>query len=194
MAHLIIDNTFQSPYFIFIKCDKHNYDYVLTKLNLQNWEEVENKNLKETFDSDNRHFYTTWKDGWLHIMDDWYYTLWFDNDLKNRLKNLSNEFDIFSCSVGDSDSSFDFRLWKNAKLIREFVVEDPKHNGGKITKDLGVKLPGEVSSYKKHDAFDLVISIAKKQGISINHLLTDIKGFRSQEVETEKFIFNDNKF
>ena len=70
-------------------------------------------------------------------MDDWLYTLWFDKEVKVKIENLSKEFDIFCCSVGDTDNSFDFVFYQNGIKKREYVVEDPFFNGGNVVKNLG---------------------------------------------------------
>ncbi|GAB5532510.1 MAG: hypothetical protein Roseis3KO_42870 [Roseivirga sp.] len=125
-------------------------------------------------------------------MDDPMYSLWFDKEIRDRLKALSQEFDIFSCSVGDIDASYDFRYYQKGKITREFVVEDPKMNGGKIVTDSGSPLPGE--KVIKKDQLEKVLHIARSLGITVKHNLSDIRCYERPELASEKFIFNEDEY
>lgn len=191
---MIINNTFDSPYFIFIKTSQDKIDLILEKLELLNWTALNSVVNDGLIESENRHFFVTWIDGWFHIMDDWNYTLWFDSGLIQRIQNLSNLFEIFTCSIGDCDYSFDFRLFKDGEIKREFVVEDPNINGGVVTKNFGDKLQGEEEALEKKDILERVISIAQNIGITTNYNLDKIRAYWRAEFESEKFIFDETEY
>ena len=136
-------NSFHSPFSIFIRPGVEEYGKILDKRELNHWNTLDQTEFDSALESSNRHFYTTWIDGWLHIMDDWMYTLWLDKELTHKMLNLSKEFDVFTCSVGDIDHSFAFHFMKKGEYIREFVVEDPEFNGGEVRRNIGVRLAGE---------------------------------------------------
>jgi hypothetical protein len=127
-------------------------------------------------------------------MDDWNYTLWSDLGLRELLLELSEDFKVFTCSVGDSDSSFDFRLFISGELVREYVVEDPEFKGGQIVINRGTPLQGEVDSLKQIHIENKILSIARNQDISTNHSIDQITGYSREELEHEKFYFDENEY
>lgn len=141
-----------------------------------------------------RYLYITEDENWKHLMDDWLYTLWFDKKAKLKIENLSNEFDIFCCSVGDSDSSFDFVFYQNGIKKREYFVEDPFLNGGKVIKNLGEVFEVEEIALLKKDQFKKVLLIADSLGINIKHNLEKIRCHGRLEKESEKFAFNEDEY
>ena len=42
------------------------------------------------------------------VADDWHYTLWHMPSTRPALQALGRGCDVFACSVGDCDRSFDF--------------------------------------------------------------------------------------
>ena len=107
---------------------------------------------------------------------------------------LNKEFEIFACSIGDSDDSFDIRLYKNGKMVREVVVEDTKYNGGQISVNRGRPLEGERESLKLQGITQRVIAIATHMGINTNHKLEEIKAFYRNQAASEGFQFNDDEY
>ena len=110
---------------------------------------------------------------WIHIMDNWLYSLWQSDDFQHRVDKLGEKYDIFYCSVGDSDDGFDFTYYENGKLRRKYLVSD-YFTHLEITQNIGNPLPFEEDNLKKLDELGKVISIAKSIGIEINHKLENI--------------------
>lgn len=189
----LINGTFYSHLYIFIKggfrlSDKEiikaldAIDYQLTKLG----------KLEEA--GDNRYLHLTEDAHWAHLMDDLVGTLLFNQQLQERLSWLSKDFDVFCWSVGDIDDSFDFRYYQNGSVIREYVVEDPKFNGGKITRNSGRPLAGEKDGLAKKDSLEKVLTIASSLGINLKHDLSKIRCYERPELASEQFVFNEDEY
>jgi hypothetical protein len=116
------------------------------------------------------HFLHITDDGrWLHIADDWLYTQWHSKTIRDRIAKLASKHDIFTCSVGDADYSFDFDFYQGGILVRRYVVEDPNYNGGSVTEDFGEPLPGEAAAFEHADLAMRVLDVARSVGVSIDH-------------------------
>lgn len=193
----LIKNSFLTPYFIFIKDKSKLSDKdLLERLELKNYQLITDKDEKKTGGekTDKRYLYITEDENWKHLMDDWLYTLWFDKEAKLKIKNLSKEFDIFCCSIGESDSSFDFVFYQNGIIKREYIVEDPFLNGGKVVKNLGEAFDIEEIALSKKDQFEKVLSIADSLGINIKHNLDKIRCYGRLEKESENFVFKEDEY
>ena len=193
----LINKSFLSPFFIFIKDNsKLNDKELLNKFDLNDYQLITDNNEKkiEGKNPNKRYLYITEDRNWKHLMDDWLYTLWHNKTIKLRIKALSNEFDIFCCSVGDCDDSFDFIYYQNGIETREYIVEDPDFNGGQVAKDFGKAFEVEKIALAKEDQFEKVLSIARSLGINTNHNLSKIRCYGRLEKESEKFIFNEGKY
>jgi len=81
---------------------------------------------------------------WVHIADDFRYTLWQSPKTAEVVEELSRSYDVFRCSIGDIDESFEFEYYQNGNLIRKFTFE---HNVLErteiVTVDIGQRLTGE---------------------------------------------------
>ncbi len=81
---------------------------------------------------------------WVHIADDFRYTLWQSPKTAKVVEELSRSYDVFRCSVGDIDDLFEFEYYQNGNLIRKLTFE---HNVFEktqiITVDIGQRLTGE---------------------------------------------------
>ncbi|MBE2225625.1 MAG: hypothetical protein IAF02_29075 [Anaerolineae bacterium] len=94
---------------------------------------------------------------WTHIADDFRYTLWHNPKTDEAIAKLSQSYDLFHCSIGDIDNSFDFAYYRNSKLVRRFVFENDVFKKTEIvTENIGAKLLGEPESFEdlKSAAFD----------------------------------------
>ena len=191
LKNIIRNKVFDSPFYIFINSEKDETKHILEVLGLDKWNLIVNNNFDNFFKSPNKHFYTTWIDGWFHIMDDWNYSLWHDKTLSSNLQKLSQQYRIFTCSIGDIDESFDFRLYDKGELQREYVVEDFKLNGGEVIRNLGKPLKGETEALKIRDLSDKVIRIAQSIGINTLHRPDQISTHCNKTSETEEFKFDD---
>jgi hypothetical protein len=193
----LIRNSFFAPYFIFVKDDSNlNDEELFKKIGLKDYQLVTNKDEKKPKGkkTNKRYLYITEDEKWKHIMDDWLYTLWHDKEVKSIIKNLSKEFDIFCCSIGDCDDSFDFVYYQNGIERREYIVEDLQFKGGEVKKDFGEPFEIEKIALEKKDLFEKILTIAKHLGIDTCHNLEKIRCYGRVEKESEKLTFNEDEY
>lgn len=189
----LINGTFYSPLYIFIKGGFRLSDIEIIKaIDANDYQLTKLKKPEEAGDS--RYLYLTEDAHWTHVMDDLVGTLLFKQQLQERLSRLSRDFDVFYCSLGDVDDSFDFRYYQNGSVMREHVVEDPKFNGGKTVKSIGKPLAGEKGGLSKKDPPEKVLAIASSLGINIRHDLSKIRCYERPELASEKFVFNETEY
>lgn len=164
-------NCFDAPFLIFIKGITHLSDIqILETLGLNRIKVIDS--LEERKSS----LYLTRSKNWVHIMDNWLYNLWHKNSFEKKLEELGKKYDIFHCSVGDCDDSFDFVYFKYGKLRRKHIFEDSVFTGIKqVTNDIGEVLSSEKQILEKDtDAQVKIIELAKSIGVEINHKEDDI--------------------
>lgn len=166
-----LNQNYFSPYLIFINGGFWMSDAeIMEKLGLAGYELVTNKKEREKKEIPfKRYIFITEDDEWTHIMDDWSYHLWHNKTIRKRLQVLSRDFEIFCCSVGDVDDSFDFRHYQNGEIVREYVVEYPQFKGGVVTKDFGKPFPAETEALQEKEIYVKVTMIAKSLGINLHH-------------------------
>ena len=131
---------------------------------------------------------------WTYLMDDWFYTLWHNEDIRKRIQSLSKNFEIFTCSVGDSDDSFDFTYFKQGKIIRQYIVEDPNFKGGEVVRDIGKPFSIEKIALKKKAPYQKVMVIAKSFDIKMNHEKERVRIYGKFEDKNEKSIFSEDEY
>ena len=141
-----------------------------------------------------QYFFITEDSSWTYVMDDWYYSLWFEKGIRDRIKLLSGDFDIFTFSVGDSDNSFDFSYLQKGEYLRQYVVEDPTYKGGEVVINTGKPFPIEDQALAKQEPIDKVIMIAKSLGIVFTHTKENVRVYGRFEKEEEKFIFHEDEY
>lgn len=168
----ITDGHIHAPYFIFIDGGTVYSDgEVIELLGIKGF--TATKRLDEL-----DHFLHITDDGrWLHVVDDWLYTQWHSKTIRDRIAKLAAEHDIFTCSVGDSDHSFDFEYYSGGHLVRRYVVEDPNYDGGSVTEDFGRPLPGESAALEHSDELSKVLAVAHSVGVEIDHRPSKIRSF-----------------
>ncbi len=168
----IIEGHIHSPYFIFIKQSKRYTDIeILTLLGIKDF--LPTTHIKST----DRVVHITDDGNWTHVIDDWLYTQWHSKSVFNHIEKLAKKHDIFTCSVGDSDSSYDFHYFKNGKLVRRYIYDDPKFDGGFVSEDYGIPIRGEEKALQKCDELNKVLSVAQLVGIEIKHQASQIRSF-----------------
>ena len=77
-------------------------------------------------------------------------------------------YDVFRCSIGDIDESFELEYYQNRNLVRKFVFEhDVSKNTQTIIVDTGTKLPGEPATLndRKVSAEKMFPTITQALGI-----------------------------
>src|SRR4029079_5465413 len=97
---------------------------------------------------------------WTLLADDWYYTLWHLKSTQLAIASLAARHDVFACSVGECDHSFDFIYYKNGQLIRKYVVVYPSFTRREVVEDFGDPLPGETAALQHECELHVVLTIA----------------------------------
>src|SRR5687768_2423805 len=106
-AHQIIGGILHAPFFIFIEGGQRYSDkQLLELLDLRGYQPCEAPSIHS------RSLAITEDARWTHIADDWFYTLWHSRTIRARIAELGQTHEIFTCSVGDSDHSFNFEYFQ----------------------------------------------------------------------------------
>lgn len=168
-----LNKSYFSPFLIFIKgATKLADSELLSLLNLNEYYMVESSSENQGDKNLTGYLFIANSDEWVCIMDDWSYALWCNKEIRKRLLAVSNEYDVFYCSVGDIDDSYDFAYFKSGEVIREYIVEDHSFKRGVVVKDFGVPFPVESEAFLHKEIYEKVITIAKSLGIKF-HLQKD---------------------
>ncbi len=172
-----------APFYIFVKDkSKLSDDQLLEKLDLKHYKPVLKKEDQEL--PDKQYLYISDDGNWKHLMDDCSYGLWHELEIGLRIEGLSKEFDIYSCSIGDIDDSYEFVYYKDGIKIREYEVKDYDFDGGIVVKNSGQALEFEQDALAEKEVLDKVLAIAKSIGIHINHNAVNIRCY-AKELKTE---------
>lgn len=105
--------------------------------------------------------------GWCLLADDWYYTLWHKETTRPVLAQMGQSFDVFACSVGDCDRSFDFVYYRDGRLVRKYIVHSPRYTDQIVVENVGEPLPGEATAFKESDEINLVLGVAASLGLKV---------------------------
>jgi hypothetical protein len=149
-----------APYFIFLRDGGSHSDLDLLRLfGLSTYQPSKPTNR--------RHRYVLFanKGPWTLIADDWWYTLWHMPSTRPTIATLGESCDVYACSVGDCDHSFDFVYYQNSRLVRQYVVVDPDFRSREVAENIGDPLPGESTAFQQFEATDIVLGIANALGI-----------------------------
>lgn len=184
----INNKKFDSGFYTFIKSENKLSDKdLLTRLKIYNYQYLPEEKKKEAFQYDSSKLYITEVDEWTHVMDDWGFSfrkhLWMHKE-KVIIRNLAKSFEVFQCSIGDSDGSFDFRYYKEGILQREYIIRNKKLSFTEtyIAKNLGNPFVKEEIALKKPGEINKVLSVAELLGIKINHELAKIRSYRLLDI------------
>ncbi len=181
-----INENYFSPYRIFIKSGSElTDDEILNHLGIKDYKlETEKPDWKS------RYLFLSENDGWVHLMDDWSYSLWHNKTIRNNIQSLSQRFEIFTCSIGDIDNSFDFTYLKNGEIIRQYIAEDPNFKKLVIVKNIGKPFPIETEALKLKDTAKKVTMIAKHLGLNLNYTKDQMRVYKLMNKAAEKFNFD----
>lgn len=167
---LFVHGELHTPYFIFIRSagDLSDGD-LLRRFGLSNYHRTQQASRFGP--------YTILADAgqWTLIADDWLYTLWHKASTQPAMAEIAETHDLFACSVGDCDQSFDFVYYRNSQLVRKYVVDDPDFRGGKVVENFGNPLPGEDNSFRNCGELEIVLGIAASLGIKTHYTERDIR-------------------
>jgi hypothetical protein len=162
MTH-IIHGELHAPYFVFIRSGQQYPDAeMLNRFHLSGYERNDPP-ARAT-----RYVLLADLGEWTLIADDWFYTLWHLSGTRDVIAELGSRFELFACSVGDSDDSYDFVYYRGGELLRKHVVIDPRYDGGVIQESFGAPLSGEGPAGtlpKLQDYLPYVLGIARRLGI-----------------------------
>lgn len=115
---------------------------------------------------------------WIHLMDNWFYSNWHSTSLHDRINVLGQTLEIFTCSVGDTDLSFNFKYYKDGVKRREYIVTSPNDNDEIISLNFGQPLAGEKEGLKQEDQLKRVTYIAKSLGIKFPKTMYDLRCYQ----------------
>jgi hypothetical protein len=167
---LIIRGRLHAPYFIFVRGEGRYSDADLLRLfGLSTYRPTKLPRRLE------RHAILADDGSWVMVADDWYYTLWHMPSTRPALQALGQTCDVFACSVGDCDHSFDFVYYRGGSLVRRYVVEDPDFRGGRVVEDTGEPLPGEAAAFAESDEMGIVLGVAASLGIRTDYAEGDLR-------------------
>ena len=93
--------------------------------------------------------------------------LWHAKSTRATIRDFSLWHDVFACSVGDCDQSFDFIYYADGKLQRKYVVVDPDFKGGEVEIDHGIPFDVELMAFMLSDPTNIVLSIASSLEIRL---------------------------
>lgn len=116
----------------------------------------------------------------MHVADDWLYTLWHLATVNAAIPSLAKNHDVFTCSVGDADNSFDFEYFHDGNSVRKYVVEDSEYRRGLVVEDFGSPLPSEAEAMNQPDPLIAVLEIAHSLGINTLHDPTLIRAYTKE--------------
>ena len=175
---LVIHETIHSPYFIFVRCNGAITDTdILQRFGLAKYSAARcapRMGLYAVLADDGE---------WTMLADNWHYQLWHRESTGNAINDIATTYDVFTCSVGDSDDSFDFIYYRNGKLVRKYVVTDPHYSGGTISEDIGESLKQESDILANSDGqLKLVLALAKSVGIRTDYAEDELRVYVSPDV------------
>src|SRR5262245_61293873 len=112
--NLLYDGRLHSPFFIFIK-HPHGYsDFdILARFQLGSY-----RRSRATSRLGRRAIMAD-AGSWTLLADDWYYTLWHLEPTWAAIEELGRSHEVFACSVGECDLSFDYVHYQEGRLKRK---------------------------------------------------------------------------
>ena len=173
---LFVEGELHAPYFMFLRCaGRHSDADLLRRFELTSY--------RPTKSAPRLGRYAILADDgeWTMIADDWYYTLWHKQSTRPALAALAETCDVFACSVGDCDRSFDFVYYRDARLVRKYVVADPDFRGGSVVENVGEPLPDESAAFGQTDEVRIVLCVAASLGIKTDYSERDIRVYAAPE-------------
>jgi hypothetical protein len=175
---LFVHGELHAPYFIFLRCAGLYSDAdLLHRFGLATYRPA------STASRLTRYAILADDGEWTLLADDWYYTLWHMPSTRPTLALLGEHCDVFACSVGDCDHSFDFVYYRDSRLVRKYVVEDPHFRGGSVVENTGEPLPGETAAFGHTDEVRIVLAVAASLGIKTDYAEHDIRVYAPVESE-----------
>lgn len=185
-----------SPFYIFIKPDTVLTDVeILNLLGIEKYTEIEKNKFQNGYVEGMDIFYITRVGEWMQIIDGCNY-LWVDEQIRNKINVLGKSFEVMYCSIGDVDMSLEFVYYKEGKLRRKYILEDPNYSKYQLVvkEDFGLPLDREEDSLNNENNWDKIISLVKSIGIPLNHKKEDIKCYGIKSNLDLDFFFDENEY
>lgn len=172
-----------APYFVFLKASGILSDAeVLSNLGL-----IQFRRLTSEVNPGKPRLYLTGDSKWIHIADDWLYSLWHlgkerGTDAAEMLHAVYPGMTIFSCSIGDCDRSFEFACYMDGALRRRYVVESRSYDlaGRQVVENYGNPFAEERRLPEVEDEFEYVLSLASARGINVRYDLASCRCYSSE--------------
>jgi hypothetical protein len=163
-SSLFVHGELHAPHFLFLRCaGRYSDAELLRRFGLPTYR------LTKAAERLGRYAILADDGEWTMIADDWYYTLWHMPSTRPTLAALGESHDVFACSVGDCDRSFDFVYYRGSRLVRKYVVADPDFRGGVVVENVGWPLLGEWAAFRHSDEMRIVLGIARSLGIKTDY-------------------------
>lgn len=168
------DGRLKSPFFIFVKDDGRLDDLeVLRRFGLEKYRRLQTVPPR-------RRAVIADSGEWKLLADDCGYTLWFMDSTRPTIGKIAEQFDVFACSVGDTDESFDFIYYVGGLLVRKYTVTAPHFDGGSVVEDVGEPLSEESNLLGSgQDKLTIVLGIADSLGINVQFEEADFRIYGS---------------
>jgi len=153
-----------APFFIFIRC-ANQYDdrELLDRLGLQDYLPDSDPRISQ------KYLFIAEDPEWLHIGDDWHYTLWHTPEVHRGIDELAKQHDLFTCVVGDVDLSYAFAYYTHGHCVRHYVVDSPHYYDAIVTTNWGTPLPSEADIACEPDEWCWLLALARSLGINTVH-------------------------
>ncbi|BDD10990.1 hypothetical protein FUAX_34220 [Fulvitalea axinellae] len=157
---------YDGSFYIFIRATAKELDdkTLLKALNLGEFSFWSQENKPE---KDNCGILITETEGWIHIIDNWSYSLWSKLRGLKGLEKLGAKFDVFYCMAPDLTEGVNFGYFKDGQLLRNYMVEHWVYPNMRV--NVG-NLPNEAQIFEKGDHFEGALRYAEENlGIKIYH-------------------------
>ena len=148
-----------SPFFIFVRHpDGFSDEDILTRFNVPSYRRATKASRYD------RYAVISDVGAWTMLADDYHYTLWHMKITQSAIESIAKCREVFTCTEGDCDRSFDFSHYRDGELSRKYIVSSPLYSDRRIDEDWGTPLPGE-SELLQADGENIGIARAAKLGI-----------------------------
>ncbi|MEW4455871.1 hypothetical protein AB1L30_24595 [Bremerella sp. JC817] len=161
-----------APFFIYVRCAGEYSDADFLALF-----EVRNYKRKASVSHECQSAAISSVDGWMMLADDWGYTLWNRPATHRTIGRLAQQYDLFTCFLGDIDDSYHFVLYRDGRRIREYQWLCPALSPPRATIDYGIPLPGEAEANLQADHWKRIVEVAESLGLKGHRRESSIRYF-----------------
>jgi hypothetical protein len=158
-----------SPYFIFIR---HSHGFsdedLLTRFHLGSYQ----RSLTEPLIGPRAILAND--ENWTMLADDLLYTLWHMKLTRPAIEEIAQSHEVFACSEGDCDRSFDYVHYRDGRLARKYTVSSPHFTDRVVVEDVGATTCEELQLLK-NDGENIGIQLAERMGIKTRFTSDDLR-------------------